>query len=94
YNRTQLTSYYVSVDYYLGVQYYIPNELYADDFKSITKGETILIVGHSNTIPRLVNNMLGENKYPDMDDFDNSSLYIVKIIGETIISEVVKVEIQ
>lgn len=94
YNRTKLTSYYVSLDYYLGVQYYTPNELYTEDFSLITKGEEVLIVGHSNTIPRLVNHMIGENKYPDMDDLDNSSLYIVKIIGETITTEVVKVEIQ
>ena len=94
YNRTQLTSYYVSLDYYLGVQYYEPNELYTEDFKLVTKGEVILIVGHSNTIPQLVNNMIGENKYPDMDDFDNSSLYIVKIKGDNISSEVIKVEIQ
>jgi len=93
YNRTQLTAYYVSVDYYLGVQNYVPNELYTEDFKLMTKGERVLIVGHSNTIPRLVNNMIGENKYPDMDDFDNSSLYIVKIKGDNISSEKIKVEL-
>ena len=94
YNRTQLTAYFVSVDYYLGVQNYVPGELFTEDFKLVTKGEVVLIVGHSNTIPRLVNNMIGENKYPDIDDNDNSSLYIVKIKGDTITSEVTKVEIQ
>ena len=38
--------------------------------------------------------MIGSNKYPDMDDRDNSSLYIVKIKGETKTAEQIKVEIQ
>ncbi len=63
FNRTQLTSYFVSQDHFVEVQTYNPNELYTEDFKLITKGESVLIVGHSNTIPRLVNNMLVENKF-------------------------------
>ncbi|MBV1924187.1 MAG: histidine phosphatase family protein [Flavobacteriaceae bacterium] len=94
FNRTQLTAYYVAQDYFIGVQNYTPNEIYTEDFKLITKGEKTLIVGHSNTIPRLVNNMLMENKFPDMDDTDNSSLYIVTVKGESITAEQIKVDIQ
>ena len=41
----------------------------------------MLIVGHSNTIPQLVNKLIGEEKFEDMDDSDNSTLFKVTISG-------------
>ena len=46
-----------------------------------TQGKTVLVVGHSNTTPQFVNKIIGEEKYPNMDDTDNGSLYIVTVVG-------------
>jgi broad specificity phosphatase PhoE len=40
-------------------------------------GQSILIVGHSNSTPMLVNNLLGEDLFPEIDDDNFSNLYIV-----------------
>ena len=52
----------------------------------------MLIAGHSNTTPQLVNQLIGEDRFEDMDDSDNSTLFKVTIDGpdkkvETIIVE-------
>lgn len=60
---------------------YVPNNLYSDAFLKETKGKSVLIVGHSNTIPQLVNKLIGEEKFKDMDDNDNSTLFKVTIHG-------------
>jgi hypothetical protein len=64
------------------VESYDTNKLYSDDFKTLTKGNNVLIVGHSNTTPQFVNAIIGENKYTDIADDENGLLYIVTIIKE------------
>jgi broad specificity phosphatase PhoE len=61
-------------------------------FKSATQGKTVLVVGHSNTTPVFANKILGEKKYKNMDDKDNSSLYIVTMTGNKKTSRIKKVE--
>ena len=41
------------------------------------KGQIILIVGHSNTTPRLVNILIEEERYGEIEINNNSNLYIV-----------------
>lgn len=41
------------------------------------KGQKILIVGHSNTTPYLVNRLIGEERFEEIDSSNNSNLYIV-----------------
>lgn len=48
------------------------------------EGKNVVIIGHSNTIPIHVNKLIGENKYPDMEESDFSSLYIIEKKGNTI----------
>lgn len=64
-----------------------------DEFLWYTKGNRVLIVGHSNTTPMLVNQLLGEERFPDMDDSDNSSLYVVTFQGDEKHVEVRKVDL-
>ncbi len=50
------------------------------DLKSIikeNKGKTILIVGHSNTIPSHINQLLGEQIYKDMEENQFGNLYTI-----------------
>ena len=48
-------------------------------FLESIKGQTVLIVGHSNTTPMFVNAIIGEDKYKQIDDNINGNLYIVMI---------------
>ena len=63
----------------LAIEYYYPLNLYTEDFKKNTNGKTVLIVGHSNTAPLNTNKIIGENKYPEMDDANFGNLYIVTV---------------
>jgi len=79
FHRTQQTVTYTSTNQNLPVEQYDPDQLYTEDFQVQTKGQKVLIVGHSNTTPMFVNAILGEEKYPWMDDSDNAGLYIVTV---------------
>lgn len=46
-------------------------------------GKSVLVVGHSNTIPLLVNTLLGEEKYDALKDDDYDNLFIVSILHGT-----------
>lgn len=53
-------------------------QLFANELKSL-QGKTVVVAGHSNTTPVLVNLLLGANKYQVMNDSDYSKLWIVTI---------------
>ena len=59
-----------------------PKTLDVSNFLSMTKGKNILVVGHSNTIPTLVNAILGSEKYKAIDDSNNANLYIITLSGD------------
>ncbi|WP_422861415.1 SixA phosphatase family protein [Flagellimonas sp. W118] len=80
YERTSMTAAPVAVKKNINVKYYDPRDLDITAFKLENEGKNVLVVGHSNTTPTFVNNMLGIEKYNQMDDTDNSSLFIVRII--------------
>ena len=71
----------------LPILLYDPKNLYDNDFQRKTRGKIVLVVGHSNTINVFVNNILGQEKYPEIDDKNNSNLYIVSIIDLGLPSE-------
>ncbi len=79
YNRTVQTASPTAKSKGLEIQFYDPRELYNEEFQVSTAGKTILIVGHSNTTPLFVNKILGVNKYPIIDDSNNSNLYIITL---------------
>lgn len=80
YERTSMTAAPTSVKKNIDVKYYDPNAVDIEEFKLVNEGKNVLIVGHSNTIPAFVNRMINLEKYEDMDDSDNGSLFIVRII--------------
>ena len=71
---------------------YDPHNVPMDDFLKETNGKKVLIVGHSNTIPNVVNALIGKEEYEDMDDNDNSTLFKVTINGEYKKAETITVE--
>lgn len=81
YARTTMTAAPTSVKKDITVQYYDPSTLDIEKLKADHLGQHVLVVGHSNTTPDLVNKMLGEPRYEAMDDADNGSLFIVTLVG-------------
>ena len=67
---------------------YSPNKINIKNFIETNYGKNILISGHSNTTPDMVNRLIDEKKYEDMLDTDNKSLYVVKLIDSTASVEV------
>lgn len=80
YERTSMTAAPTSVKKHIDIKYYDLDSVDIEAFKLENQGANVLVVGHSNTIPKFVNLMLGTGKYQDMEDTDNSSLFIVRII--------------
>lgn len=81
YKRTKQTASLIAQQKMISPKRYEPNTIYSEDFLKKTQGKTTLIVGHSNTIPYLVNKLIGEEKFKDMDDADNATLFKVTING-------------
>ncbi len=79
YNRTKQTAQPTAEKQGLEVQIYDPRQLFSEAFANKTKGQTVLVVGHSNTTPAFVNAVLGTKKYENIDDNNNANLYIVTI---------------
>lgn len=52
-------------------------------FKKETLGKTVLIAGHSNSIPGFVNALIGKSKYKEIDESIFGNLYIITVKGDT-----------
>lgn len=84
YHRTKETAQPTATKNHLEIKIYDPNTIDVKSFMLETKGQNVLIVGHSNTTPAFVNKLLGNKKYSDIDDSNNGNLYIVTITGNII----------
>ena len=72
---------------------YSVDELDINQLISSNQGKRVLISGHSDTTPSMVNKLIGENKFSNMSDSDNNSLYIVNILNSKVGVEVRSVSI-
>lgn len=86
YSRTQQTALPMAKHHGISMEIYEAHNLINSSFLEATKGSKVFIVGHSNNIPEIVNALIGNKKYQDIDDKENGSLFIVTISGE-IVSE-------
>ncbi|WP_229316440.1 histidine phosphatase family protein [Flavobacterium ammoniigenes] len=66
---------------------YNPKMIDIEAFKKETHGKTILIVGHSNTIPNMINQIIKENKYTNIEENEFGNLYIVTLFENQIVSQ-------
>lgn len=90
YKRTNATAAPLAEMLKLNIILYNPSQL---DLKAIAeshKGKSVLIVGHSNTLPNHVNKLLNTEKYSEIDESEFGTLYTI-IISEKNISD--KIEI-
>ena len=92
YNRTLQTAAATAKTKKLTIQKYHPKNMDMASFIKETKGKSVLIVGHSNTIPSFTNKIIGKGTYLNMDDDDNDNLYLVTIKGNKIEHVVIDVE--
>jgi phosphohistidine phosphatase SixA len=92
YNRTKETALPTAKANNLELKLYNPSGIKIADFLTETEGKNVLIVGHSNTTPAFVNQLLGENKYDDIADDNNANLYIVTFSESAKISSVLVVD--
>ncbi|NQU87970.1 MAG: histidine phosphatase family protein [Mariniphaga sp.] len=67
---------------------YHPININYGEFKTHTHGKTVLVVGHSNTIPAFVNKLINADKYEMIEENNNSNLYIVQIAGNVVTDQV------
>ena len=70
---------------------YSPSNIDYKDFISSNKGEIVLVVGHSNTIPNFVNELINDQVYTQIDDLNNSNLYIVNMCDSNISHNLIEV---
>ena len=70
---------------------YSPSSIDYKDFISSNKGEIVLVVGHSNTIPNFVNELINDQVYAQIDDLNNSNLYIVNLCESSVSHRLIKV---
>ena len=79
YIRTQQTALPIAKEQNIEIISYTAKELISEKFIANNKGKNIVIVGHSNTTPELVNSLLGEKKYEDIADSENNNVFIVTL---------------
>ena len=84
YKRTIETANPTSKSQNVDITIYSPSNIDYRNFKEINKGKKVLIVGHSNTIPNFVNGLIEEGFYEQIDDLNNSNLYLVNICDNNV----------
>ncbi len=79
FNRTRQTAHPIAIAKGLDIKLYDPINLsaFAADLLKNHVGESILVLGHSNTTPQLVNALIGEKKYEDLDETEFYHLFIL-----------------
>lgn len=80
FNRTQATVAPLAKKFGLGITFYdTKNQLALAEQLKKELGKTIVVVGHSNSIPALVNAITGTSNYPDLADNEYNKIWIITI---------------
>ena len=86
YIRTQKTVEKLANEKALKIETYDPKDLNFTDFLfQNVKGSTVVIVGHSNSIPQLVNKLIGNEKYKELSEDEYGKIWIVTFSNDTLI---------
>lgn len=66
---------------------FAPAALVSQVLSSFPKG-VVLVVGHSNTIPDMLNEMVGSNMFPDISENEYDNLFVVHVsaLGEATVT--------
>lgn len=78
FKRTMQTLAPISVQQKIPIVTYNPSDkVFVRELLKANKGKTIVISGHSNTAPMLVNSLLKVNKYDQLPDSEYSNVWVV-----------------
>lgn len=89
--RTKATVMPLSLKFNKELQIYDPKDIISFSEKLVQqKGKTIIVAGHSNTTPALVNLLIKEKTYPNLDESVYNQLWIVTITEGKAVAKVVK----
>ena len=83
YKRTKSTANPTAKSQDLEITLYNPRGTDYAQFLKDTIGKTVLVVGHSNTIPDFVNKIINKDKYKLIEHNNNGNLYIVEFINSS-----------
>jgi broad specificity phosphatase PhoE len=92
YKRTYNTVKPLASEKNIEIFFYSPSDIEYDEFIKSNIGDTTLVVGHSNTIPGFVNELIDYEYYQQIDDFNNSNLYVVSICESNVTHKLIKVD--
>ena len=92
YNRTIETVLPISIAKGIKPIIYSASNINYESFLKKEKGNTVIVVGHSNTIPGFVNKLIEDDYYKQINDTVNSNLYIVKKCSEEISHYVIQID--
>lgn len=77
--RNRETAKIISQEFSVNTELYHPMSFDVIEFIAQIKGQKVLIIGHSNTIPDMANRLLGETIYPPMSHKDYNQLITITI---------------
>ncbi|PKW20996.1 SixA phosphatase family protein [Flavobacterium lindanitolerans] len=89
YKRTQQTCSAIAATKQKDIIFYKPEAMDLKKIIAENPGKTLLIVGHSNTIPNYINKLLGTAKYADIPEPEFGNLYRITVTGEEIWDELI-----
>ena len=92
YKRTYNTVKPLASEKNIEIFFYSASDIEYDEFIKSNIGDTTLVVGHSNTIPGFVNELIDYEYYQQIDDFNNSNLYVVSICESNVTHKLIKVD--
>ncbi|HNE27543.1 MAG: histidine phosphatase family protein [Saprospiraceae bacterium] len=81
YNRTRLTAQPTATAQNLSLQLYAPSEQAAllATLKEQYAGQTVLLLGHSNTVPQMLNLLTQSNAWSTLSDTQYDNLFVVTV---------------
>lgn len=86
YKRTTETLAPVSKARNISISNYTPPGVEAiEKIVRASPGKTLLIAGHSNTIPSIVNKLIGEQKFPELDESEYGKIWVLLFEGDRLV---------
>lgn len=90
YLRTQNTLQPISQRTNLTIETYDSNDTnFSSNLISENEGKTVVISGHSNSTPKLVNQIIGKEIYKPLDENEYGKIWIITFLGNAFVSCIV-----
>ncbi|MFZ1787654.1 MAG: phosphoglycerate mutase family protein [Saprospiraceae bacterium] len=88
FKRTQETLAVIAESRKLAVKSYQPNDAnFAKEVLQENLGKTIVVAGHSNSSPALVNKLIGQEKYMALDESIYTKLWVLTFVNGVFVSD-------